>query len=232
MKKSSSLISFLNVREKTRFFWRRIQLFAPFWFSHHPQCDNFASEIISIGRYRLCRGCTAVYSSALITSLLVIMLRPFNAWPLEHVGLMVLLISSPTWLGVLVRFKQRWIKDLIRVSLGIGWGMALAEMVVRPQLIEKIIMLIAMIVFYQAFKWVRRQRHRHVEDLLCPNCRQLTEEACLGTKALLEAERQYSRELSDYLQKILRERHQFPPFIAAEQKEKENRKNDASLDRS
>ncbi len=220
MEKTSSFTSFLSKRDKLRFFWRRVQLFSPFWFSHHPQCNNFSSEVIKVGRYRFCRGCAIVYFSTLITSIFTVFFQVFHDFPFENLVFLVIIISSPTWIGVISSFKRRWVKDLIRASLGIGWGIALGSLFVRTSLVEKLLIVIAMIVFYQLFKVVRRLKHQHVNDLLCPNCKQLSEEACEGTRQLLDAERTYSRELSDFLQEKIRKSKRVSQFLSS-YKEKE-----------
>jgi hypothetical protein len=35
-------------------------------FAHHPLCDRYASEVVRIGRVRLCRGCTYAITGGLV----------------------------------------------------------------------------------------------------------------------------------------------------------------------
>ena len=44
----------------------------PFFSSHHPKCDQFDSDTIGLGRFRICKGCTLVSLSLLLTIMILI----------------------------------------------------------------------------------------------------------------------------------------------------------------
>ncbi len=117
--------------------------------------------------------------------------------------IIVLGITSPTWLGFLYSFKNRKIKDIIRISLGLGWGIALAELWLQPLWIDKIIIFLFIIAFWFIFQRIRRSHSNIRDDDICQNCSELNSVVCSGFKKQFEAERLYSREISDFLQQKL-----------------------------
>lgn len=186
------------------FFKRRVQLFLPFFFTHHPLCNDFKQEIFSLGTWRICRGCTFVYSSAIVAFLFVVWLNPFTTFSVIEIFGLVMGNTSPTWLALFHKFKHRVLKDIARITLGIGWGMAIGEVILRPILLEKLFFLLSIGLIYLVFRTLKhRQAHKH-PDQVCINCQESTRTSCVGTEQLLEAERTFSREYSDYLQQNLR----------------------------
>ncbi len=202
--KKTALSTFLSKRERIRFLIKRILVFSPFWFSHHPPCDNFSSEVIKIGNFRVCRGCTIVYVTTIFIIVIILLFRPFSGWKLLEITALVLMITIPTWVAVFHRFTRRLVKDVVRATLGISLGIAISELVIQGNFLIKMAIFIAIMVVYYLFKWLRKKQHIHLAELMCPDCRHLTERACLDAIRLLEAERLFSRELSEYLQAKLR----------------------------
>lgn len=135
--------------------------------------------------------------------MITVFFNPFNNFSLFEAVIFVLGITSPTWFGLIHSFENRKIKDLIRISLGLGWGFALAELWLQPLWIDKVTILIFIIAFWVIFQRIRRSQVRKRDQNLCKDCRELNDNACLGFKMQFEAERLYSREISDFLQQTL-----------------------------
>ena len=175
----------------------------PFYFAHHFLCDNYRSEVIELNSWYFCRGCVLVYSSAIISFSINVVFNPFGNYSLSEVFFIVLVISSPTWLGFMLPFENRKWKDLLRISMGLGWGIALAEIWLQPLWGDKVIIILIMTVFLIFFQKLRNFQTSRRISVLCGNCNELNDNACEGFKNQFEAERLYSRELSDFLQKRL-----------------------------
>ncbi len=175
----------------------------PFYFSHHPLCNNYRQEVLKIGSWYICRGCFCVYSSTLVSLLITIFINPFNTFSFGEVFLLVLIVSSPTWIGLFFNFRNRTIKDLLRISLGLGWGIALGELWLQPSWSDKLAIFLLMITFWFIFRKIRNFQSGKKPLILCRNCIELNNNACPGYKKQFEAEQIYSREISDFLQQKL-----------------------------
>ncbi|MFX0014783.1 MAG: hypothetical protein ACFFB2_00715 [Promethearchaeota archaeon] len=184
-------------------FKRYFHILLPFHFAHHPLCSNYKEEILHIGRWFICRGCIETYSSALVALIITVGFNPFYSFSLSEIFLIVLCITLPTWFGLFYSLQNRKLKDFIRISLGLGWGIALAEIWLQPLWIDKITIFFIMIIFLFVFQKFRRIHTRKKPVNLCVNCIEFNDDACLGFKAQFEAERLYSREISDFLQQKL-----------------------------
>ncbi|MHA2054558.1 MAG: hypothetical protein ACW99F_13260 [Candidatus Hodarchaeales archaeon] len=193
----------LTVKQRIHFFKRRFQLIFPFYFAHHSLCNNYSQEVFKIGSWFICRGCALVYCSAVISFMGSVLFNPFRIFSLMEIFFLVLIISSPTWFGFIFPLRNRRIKDMIRISMGFGWGIALAEIWLQPLWSDKIIILLLMITFLVIFQQIRKFKTSRTSLVLCDNCKELNSDACEGFKNQFEAERLYSRELSDFLQQQL-----------------------------
>ncbi|MFX0124396.1 MAG: hypothetical protein ACFFAE_12210 [Candidatus Hodarchaeota archaeon] len=182
---------------------RFFQLMLPFYFSHHPLCNNYRQEVLKIGAWYICRGCFCVYVSTLFSLLMTVFVDPFNTYSLSEVFFIVLIVSSPTWIAFLFNFQNRIIKDLIRISLGLGWGIALGELWLQPSWSDKFVIFLLMFIFWFIFRKSRNFQTRRKTIIMCQNCVDLNNKACLGYSKQIEAERLYSREVSDFLQQKL-----------------------------
>lgn len=200
---TNTFVKALPKNHRLHFLKRYIQLMLPFHFSHHPLCNNFKQEVVKIGSWYICRGCFCVYSSMLFSLFITVFVNPFITFSLGEKFLLVLLVSSPTWIGFLFKFNNRIIKDLLRFSLGLGWGIALGELWLQPLWSDKFLIFFLMIIFWVVFRKVRSIQTGQKVLILCDNCTALNDEACLGYKKKFEAERKYSREISDFLQQKL-----------------------------
>ncbi|MFX1515100.1 MAG: hypothetical protein ACFFC6_02245 [Promethearchaeota archaeon] len=200
---ANTFVKALTKNHRLHFLKRYIQLILPFHFSHHPLCNNFRQEVVKIGSWYVCRGCLCVYSSMLLSLFITVFVNPFINFSLWEKFLLVLIVSSPTWIGFLFKFTNRILKDLLRFSLGLGWGIAIGELWLQPLWRDKIVIFFLMVIFWFVFKKIRSFQIGKKEVTLCDNCTALNDNACLGYKKKFEAERKYSREISDFLQQKL-----------------------------
>jgi hypothetical protein len=106
-------------------------------------------------------------------------------------------------IGLKYSFQNRAIKDFLRISLGFAWGISLSELSLQPLWSDKLIIMIFMITFFVLFRRFRRLQTSRRPLILCDNCKELNINDCIGYKNQFEAERLYSRELSDFLQQKL-----------------------------
>ncbi len=178
-------------------------MFAWFNFAHHPLCKNYKKEVITINGMYLCKGCTEVYSTGILTFLLVFLFNPLPPLNLVQLFLVGFIAVSPSILGNIIHFKHRIIKDIIRIMLGIGVGIALSEFLIIQDLVTKIGIVIIFLIIYYCFKFTRSKQIASYHNDLCPDCTQFNEHACEPYKRVFVTEREYSRVLSDFIQKRL-----------------------------
>lgn len=89
-------------------------------FAHHPTCSQYSNHYYSLGKLKLCVGCTSLYSS-IILSLIIYLTIPsiFRSIPLI-LAILFLFGCTSAILHFLVRPKRKFIKTLFRGSAGIG----------------------------------------------------------------------------------------------------------------
>ena len=178
-------------------------MFAWFNFAHHPLCKNYRNEVFSCNGYFLCKGCTEVYSSGIIIMLFVTLFNPFYSFSVFQFSIIALVTALPSFIGILIHFRRRIIKDFIRIDLGIGLGIAFGEFVIIPDLFSKILIFFILLFIYSFYKTSRSRQNIYHDSNLCSNCRQFNEYACNSYKQVFNTEREYSHLLSDFIQKRL-----------------------------
>ncbi|MHA2225011.1 MAG: hypothetical protein ACXAC8_07390 [Candidatus Hodarchaeales archaeon] len=193
----------LSINQKIYFFKRRLQLFSPYILAHHPLCDKYKQEVFLFWKLNFCRGCTLLFSTTIVFSLFLIIFNPLNIFTLVEVFFIVIGVTSPTWIGLIHSFQNRRIKDLLRILLGVGWSIAIAEIWLQPMWIDKFLIFILMIGFWYVFFQLRRLQTSIGQNTLCSSCDEFSDKVCIGFKKQHEAENIYSRELSDFLQQKL-----------------------------
>ena len=164
----------LQPKTRIHFFKRRVQLFLPFYLAHHPLCNDFKQEVFTLGTWRICHGCTFVYSSVLLTFLSILWINPFANLTIYESFWLVIAITAPTWLALFHKFKHRVLKDIARITLGIGWGIAGAEVVLRPILLEKLFFLLSIGLVYLVFRTLKHRQAHKYPDQVCINCQDST----------------------------------------------------------
>ena len=87
--------------------------------------------------------------------------------------------------------------------MGIGLGIAISQLYFYPTLEGKIFVLVLIILAYFTFIITRTYLSNQHQAHLCPDCEQFNDQACSNYRRVFNAEGQYSRIISDYIQKKL-----------------------------
>ena len=176
-------------------------MFSWFSFSHHPLCKNFHSEVIPIKDIYLCKGCSEVYGFGFLTAIILFIINPSMNFAQIFITLIISVI--PSFIGNFIHFKKRIIKDAIRIILGFGLGIWISEVLIIPDFFEKFILKFIFVGIYILFKYSRSIQNVNSTLNLCSECHNFTENACPTYKKVFKTEGDYSRILSDYIQKKL-----------------------------
>ena len=178
--------------------------------SHHPLCQNFKNEVIEIRRIFVCRGCTFFYMSFVIT--FVILFANTTIFSVEPLYLFILvnILAFPSFFGSYMKSKNRLIKDVYRIFLGMAVAFPLTAVILISSLVVKALIVIFITLYFFSFKIIRQKTH--IVDLLCEECENFTDNACINYRRVFKSQRDHSRVISDYLQKKLVKSNYIPFF--------------------
>lgn len=150
-----------------RVIWAMFKLTSWQNFAHHPTCSVYKNHYFSIGRIKLCVGCTSFYS--MIGAALIAFFAAntfFRTYPiilpivyLSGIGVLVL--------HILIRPENKWLKALFRASFGLGIGAYLAIIILGPTWWLRLI-LIGFIPFELALFFIIRGKRANLD--LCETC--------------------------------------------------------------
>ncbi len=121
--------------------WKRL--------AHHPTCSQYRNHYFSIGKIKLCVGCTSLYSSIII-SLIIYLTIPsvFRDIP-RILAILFLFGCSSALIHFLVRPKRKIMKTIFRASAGIGISAYLAIIIfLRLWWLQLILFLILLAGFF------------------------------------------------------------------------------------
>ena len=94
--------------------WRR--------FAHHPVCSAYKNHYYTLGKLKLCVGCTSLYSTILVSMIFFFsFMNFFRQNPYTLAITFVIGITAP-FIHFAIRPKNKWIKTIFRVFAGIGIG--------------------------------------------------------------------------------------------------------------
>jgi len=142
-------------------------------FAHHPLCGQYAAEVMSVGRLRLCRGCALAGAGAALGVGLGLWLRA--PWAGE------VALAAAALLAVTGRFA-RLPKSLGRLGFAAGVGLALVSSVTTFALALAV---------GGAFLVAYRQRGPY--RLPCATCPERGEQVCSGFRPMVRRERAFVR---------------------------------------
>ena len=112
----------LNKSGPLYIYWQLVKITAWRNFAHHPTCSVYKDHYYTIGRLKLCVGCTSLYSSIIISMVLFFSFMNFwNFHPYILAFTFIIGILGP-FVHFALRPKNKWIKTLFRVSAGIALG--------------------------------------------------------------------------------------------------------------
>jgi len=165
-----------------------------FTFAHKPLCDHYQHDTFALGKYRICRSCTLVYSGFFATILCIILLFPLTVitgWvTLSLISATSILSYPPLYKG-----HSRFLRDILRSSLGVSIAMTLG-LLASKQLIFGISAVAALGGFWLVFGRLRQTTKRSK----CQTCPEYSESAiCSGYKRQSESIRGYEKDLEDKL---------------------------------
>jgi hypothetical protein len=195
MSASSRPISF---KHRLYFSLRRLKIILPFYFAHHPLCEEYSQETLSFGQWILCRGCTFTYVSLMLFAIGDLIFHPFQDVSLYEGIPIALLLTTPVWIGLFFPFQSRTIKDLIRVALGGGWGISVGELWLRQWWPDKIVIIISIFIFWLVFVRIRKSRSSK-RTAICSTCPQNVDTVCDGFKRQFDAEKRFNHEVDSFL---------------------------------
>jgi len=115
-----------------------------FFLSHHPDCQNYDSDVIRVGHLRLCKGCFIGYGLALLLFLLFILVQPVNDLfkQIDTLTLCLLgvILAGTQVLRVFYQLNSRWFKTLQKTAFGTGlFFLAVSLVLFDADLLTKII---------------------------------------------------------------------------------------------
>ncbi|MFW9852084.1 MAG: hypothetical protein ACFFDS_04030 [Candidatus Thorarchaeota archaeon] len=150
-----------------RVIWEMFKLTSWQNFAHHPTCSVYKNHYLSIGRIKLCVGCTSLYS---MLGVFLIIFFPANNFFRTNVIILPIVYVFGIFtfcLHLLIRPENKWIKVLFRGSLGLGIGAYIAIIVLGPTWWIRLILGILIPIEIALFFIVRGKR-ANLE--LCDSC--------------------------------------------------------------
>ncbi|MHA1978789.1 MAG: hypothetical protein ACW98I_17945 [Candidatus Hodarchaeales archaeon] len=148
----------------------KTRILGPYRISHHPLCDNFGEHTYLIRGRKVCRGCTMQYSGMVLAFLLVILgslpiINYWAAWNEFQIGILLYFLIFPTILTAFV-IKNRKLKDIARLLLGMAFSVAFLLFIFTPNLFVKGFIIINFLPGY--FYLQKRREHKNNE--ICEEC--------------------------------------------------------------
>ena len=150
-----------------RTIWEMVRITAWQNFTHHPTCSQYKQHYFSIGKVKLCVGCTSFYSMIAASLIVFFVAKDFftqNAIILPIVYVFGILAFG---MHILIRPEKKWLKAIFRGSLGLGGGAYIAVIILGPVWWTRLI-LIAFIPFEIALFFSVRGKKANLA--ICETC--------------------------------------------------------------
>ncbi len=138
------------------------------WLTHHPQCSRYKNHYLEIGPYKICLGCTGLYTGWaflliwFLISRTVFLLSPYILLSLFFTGILVSILH------LIIKPEKKWIKGISRLLLGFTFGSYTIGIILAPAWWVRIVMVLlaaAPMKFYNHF----RGKFKNIEYCLdCP----------------------------------------------------------------
>lgn len=146
------------------------RILGPYRISHHPLCDNFGEHVYQIRGRKVCRGCAMQYSGMILAFLVVFLgsLPVTNFWVNWNefqVGIILYFLIFPTIITALI-IKNRILKDIARLMLGMAFTIAFIVLLFTPNLLVKVFIFIN---FFPGYIYL--QKRREIKNMeICKEC--------------------------------------------------------------
>lgn len=149
----------------------RIRLFfsdiKPLLLSHHPDCRYFSDHVYHVGKHKLCIGCFTFYPTIAITIIILAMFFELSMVNLSLMFLFSFIFFIPIILNIFNLTKNKFLKTLSKVSIGIGTGLLIISTILLPfHIFIKISLLIEINFLTGVIAYVRA---KHIKEI-CSNC--------------------------------------------------------------
>ncbi len=149
----------------------RIKLFfsdiKPLLLSHHPSCHNFSDHVYHIGKHKLCIGCFTFYPTIAITIITLVLFFELSLVNLMLMFLFSFIFFLPIILNIFNLTKNKLIKRLSKVSIGIGTGLLIISTILLPlPIFIKISLLLEINFLTGVIAYVRA---KHIKEI-CSKC--------------------------------------------------------------
>ncbi len=134
----------------------RIKNFSELYLAHHEISEECKNHVFKIGPFYLCVGCTSVFIGTIIASIMIISFYDFfinNPIILALITSFGVLIAL---LQLLIKPRNKWVKALMRFTLGAGFGALLSLIVFIPNVYLKLGIIILLGIGTGLFNVVRR----------------------------------------------------------------------------
>ncbi len=101
-------------------------------FTHHPTCSRYSNHYFKIGKFKMCVGCTNLYSGITLFLILYFSLPSIRSNPI--VLPLVFLYGCATAIAhAIIHPENKWIRSFLRISLGFGLGAYLSIIIISPR---------------------------------------------------------------------------------------------------
>ncbi len=150
-----------------RVIWAMFKLTSWQNFAHHPTCSVYKNHYFSIGRIKLCVGCTSFYS--MIGAALIVFFAANEFFENNPIILPIVYLYGIGGLALHIFFrpKNKWLKAFFRASFGLGIGAYITIIILGPTWWLRLI-LIGFIPFELALFFIIRGPRANLE--LCETC--------------------------------------------------------------
>lgn len=98
-------------------FLRKLQ---PMLLSHHPDCDNFKEHTVNIHGLRLCRGCSIIYPSVLVSLGLLYAINLFQPLFFDYLFFIGLVLIGPKITSIFLHINKKPVEIGVNILVGTG----------------------------------------------------------------------------------------------------------------
>jgi len=143
-------------REEKLTIKERMENFSKLYLAHHEINEKCKNHVFKIGQFYLCVGCTSVFIGIIIAN---IMIFSFFDFFINNPIVLALITSFGvliTLLQLLIKPRNKWMKALMRFSLGVGFSALLSLIVFIPNVFLKLGIVILLGIGTVLYNIVRR----------------------------------------------------------------------------